>query len=131
MDGKIVFRLLAALVLIAAMEGVAFIAFNAGVAAHIQVPASGNSQMPNPYVGYGFWHPFPFFGLGCFAPFIAPFLLLVALRAIGFLFWGPRRGRWGHMHRGHWGSDVHDENGLPPMFKEWHDRAHGKPESEK
>jgi hypothetical protein len=29
------------------------------------------------------------------------------------------------MHRGwrHWD----DESDVPPMFREWHDRAHGKP----
>jgi len=43
--------------------------------------------------------------------------LFVAFR---FLFWGPR---WGH-HKGHWGR--HWEGGAPPMFEEWHKRAHGE-----
>jgi hypothetical protein len=125
MDGKIWFRVLAALVLIAAVAGVAFFAFNAGVATHVELPAGGNGQAPYPYYGYGFWHAFPFFGFGCFGPLIALFLLFLAFRAISFLFWGPRWGYGGHMHRGYcrhgWG-----ENGVPPMFQEMHDRAHGK-----
>ena len=43
------------------------------------------------------------------------------------LFWGPRWG-WGH-HHGSWGR--HWENGVPPMFEEWHKRAHGQPEEKK
>jgi hypothetical protein len=126
MDGKIVFRILAALVLVAAIAGVAFVAFNAGVATHVQLPASGNGQVPYPYYGYGFWHPFPFFGFSCFAPLIGLFLLFLALRAFSFLFWGPRWGRWGHMHHG-WRRGVDDGTGVPPMFRDWHDRAHGQP----
>jgi len=124
MDGKIVFRILAALVLIAAVAGVAFFAFNAGVATHIQVPATGNGQVPYPY--YGFWHPFPFFGFGCFGPLFALLLLFLAFRAFSFLLWGPRWGRWGHGHHG-WRRGWSEEGGLPPMFREWHDRAHGQP----
>ena len=130
MDGKIWFRILAGLVLIATVAGIAFFAFNAGVATHVQLPANSNGQTPAPYYGYGFWHPFPFFGFGCFGPLIALFLLFIALRAISFIFWGPRWGHWGHMHRAHWRHGW-DEEGVPPMFQEWHDRAHGKPETDK
>ena len=129
MDGKIWFRIIAGLVLIAAVAGIAFFAFNAGVATHVQLPATTNGQVPAPYYGYGFWHPFPFFGLGCFGPLFALLLLFIALRAISFIFWGPR---WGHMHRAHWHRHGWDEEGgVPPMFQEWHDRAHGKPEADK
>jgi hypothetical protein len=127
MDGKIVFRILAALVLLAAIAGVAFFAFNAGVATHVQLPANGSGQAPYPYYGYGFWHPFPFFGFGCFGPLIALFLLFLAFRAFGFLFWGGRWGHRGYMHRG-WRRGWDDESGVPPMFQEWHNRAHGQPE---
>ena len=124
MDGKIVFRIVAGLVLIAAVAGIAFFAFNAGVASHLQLPANGNGQAPYPYYGYGFWH--PFFGFGCFGPLIALFLLFLALRAFSFVFWGPRWGHMGHMHHG-WRRGWDEEGGVPPMFKEWHDRAHGQP----
>jgi len=132
MDGKIVFRIVAALVLIAAVAGIGYLAFNAGVAQGVvtQLPAGQSGQSPYPYYGYGmrFWHPFPFFGFGCFGPLIALFLLFFALRAFGFLFWGPRGG---HMHHGPWRRGWWGNGDVPPMFQEWHDRAHGKPEAGK
>jgi len=47
------------------------------------------------------------------------------MKAFRFAFWGPR---WGH-RMGHWGR--HWENGVPPMFEEWHKKAHGEPTEEK
>ncbi len=123
MDGKIVFRILAGLVLVAAIAGIAFFAFNAGAATHIQLPANPSGQTPYPAYGYPYWHPFPFFGFGCFGPLLALLLLFLAFRAFSFLFWGPR---WGHMHR-RWRHGWDEEGGVPPMFREWHDRAHGQP----
>ena len=120
MDGKIAFRIVAVLVLIAAIAGVAFFAFNAGVATHVQLPATANGQAPYPYYGYPFWRPFPFFGFGCFGPLIALLLLFLAIRAFSFLFWGPR---WGHMHRG-WRHGWGEEGGVPPMAEEWHKKMH-------
>ncbi len=127
MDGRVAFRIVAALLLIAVIVGVGFFAFNAGVASHIQVPAAPNGQAPYPYYyGFPFWRPYPFFGFGCFGPLLALLLVFLAFRAFSFLFWGPRWGRWGHMHRG-WRHGWDDEGGVPPMFREWHDRAHGQP----
>ena len=129
MDGKIWFRIVAGLVLIAAVVGIAFFAFNAGVATHVQLPANGSGQPLYPY--FGFWPAFPFFGLGCFGPLIALLLLFVALRAISFIFWGPRWAHWGHMHKAHyWHHRGWDEEDVPPMFQEWHDRVHGKTETD-
>jgi len=129
MDGKIVFRIVAGLVLIAAIAGIAYFAFNAGVAqgTTVQLPEGQAGQPPYPPFGYGmrYWHPYPFFGLGCFGPLLAFFLLFLALRAFGFLFWGGRYGSW---HHGPWRKDWH-EGAVPPMFQEWHKRAHGEPES--
>lgn len=125
MDGKLGFRIVAAIVLMAAIAGVAFLAFNAGVATHVQVPAPAAGQgMYRPY-GFGFWPMFPFFGLGCFGPLLALLLLVLAVRAFAFMLFGPRWGRWG-MHRA-WRHGWDQEGGLPSMFKEWHDRAHGQP----
>ncbi|HVN14118.1 MAG TPA: hypothetical protein VMT73_00135 [Anaerolineales bacterium] len=128
---KIWLRILAGVVLLAAVAGIAFFAFNAGVATHVQIPATSNGQTPYPYWGYGFWHPFGFFGLGCFGPLIALFLLFLAFRALSFMFWGPRWGWSRHMSRHAWRHGWMDENGVPPMFKEWHDRAHNVSESGK
>ena len=132
MNGKIAFRIVSALVLIAALAGIAFFAFRAGVAQGspitIEAPSGESAPIPHPIYGYryGFGMPFhhPFgFGFGCFAPLLALFLLFVALKSFRFLFWGPRWG-WGHHGRHGW-----HEGGVPPMFEEWHKRAHGEAEA--
>src|SRR5208283_5846929 len=129
MNGKIFARIIAVLVLVAAVAGIAFFAFNAGVAQGVATKLPAATQPGNmPYAYHGapfFWH--PFFGF-----LIGLFLLFFVLRMISFIFWGPRWGRGGHMmgHRA-WRHGW-TEDGVPPMFKEWHDRAHGKqPEENK
>ncbi|HEY2980957.1 MAG TPA: hypothetical protein VGJ22_07250 [Anaerolineales bacterium] len=132
MDGKIGLRIVAALVLVAAIAGIGFFAYQAGVAqgspVTIQAPAGEPVPAPYPYYGYGmpFHHPFGF-GFGCFGLLLPLFLLLIALKAFRVMLWGPR---WGHMHHnGPWGR--HSEGG-PPFFEEWHKRAHGEqPEDDK
>ena len=133
MDGKVLARIVSAVVLIAAITGIAFFAFNAGVAKGspitIQAPSGETSQLPYPYYGYGYPFHRPFgagFGLlGCLVPLFLFFLVFGAFR---FLFWGPR---WGHMHHGPWGAGRWHEGGVPPMFEEWHKRAHEQGPSEK
>ena len=123
-------RIVSALVLIAAVAGIAFFAFQAGVAqgSPITIEAPSGETVPAPYPYYGYGMPFhrPHFGFGygfgCLGPLLVFFLLFAAFR---FLFWGSR---WGH-HRGHWGR--HWEGGAPPMFEEWHKRAHGEAPEEK
>jgi hypothetical protein len=130
MDGKIFLRILAGLVLIAAITGIAFFAYNAGVAQNVPLPAGETGTVPSPYFGYGMhgWRHPGFFGFGCFGPLMVFFLVFLALRAFGFLFWGPH---WGHVrHHGGWHRGGWGEGNVPPMFAEWHDRAHGKPEAE-
>lgn len=129
MNGNTGLRILSALVLIAAVAGIAFFAFQAGVAQGspitIEAPSGETVPAPYPYYGYGMHYHRPWgFGFGCLGPLLAFFLLFIAFR---FLFWGPRWG-WGH-HRGQWGR--HWENGVPPMFEEWHKRAHGETPEEK
>ena len=119
-------RIVSALVLIAAVAGIAFFAFQAGVMrgspVTIEAPSGESVPAPYPYYGHGMSYHRPHFGFGFgfFDFLITLFLFLLALRAFRFLFWGPR---WGH-HRGHWGR--HWEGGAPPMFEEWHKRAHGE-----
>ena len=135
MNGNITLRVLAALILIAAVAGVAFFAFNAGVArgspVTIQAPSGQTGQPPAyPYSGFGypFHRPFGFgFGfLGCLFPLFLFFLIFGAFR---FLLWGPRWGWRHHMYgRGPWGMGWHE--GVPPAFEEWHKRAHGEQPSE-
>ena len=124
-------RLVSALVLIAAIAGIAYFAFQAGVIqgspVTIEAPSGETVPAPYPYYGYGYGMPFhrPFgFGFGFFGFLLLLFLFFVALRAFRFLFWGPR---WGHHHAGHGPWGRHWENGVPPMFEEWHKRAHEAP----
>jgi hypothetical protein len=134
MNGKIGFRILSALVLIAAIAGIAYFAYNAGVAhgspVTIQAPAGESAPAPYPPFGYGYGMPFhpPFaFGFGCFGILIPLFLLFLAFNAFRFMLWGPR---FGHMH-GH-GMMHHGpgEHGVPSMFEEWHKRMHGEQPAE-
>lgn len=137
MNGNnIALRIVAALVLVAAIAGIGFFAYQAGVAhgspITVQAPSGQTAPAPYPYFGYGMrWHAFPFFGFGfgCFGPLIALFLLFMAFRAMRFMFWGPRWGWGGHMH-GPWRHGWHDGE-VPPMVKEMHDRLHGKQPEEK
>ena len=131
MTGKIVARIVSVLVLIAAIAGIGFFAFRAGVAqgSPITIEAPAGQSAPMPYYGYGYGMPFHRghfgFGFGCLIPLFAVFLLVTALKSFRMMMWGPRWG-WGH-HRGHWG-----ERGVPPMFEEWHKKAHGEqPEDKK
>jgi len=137
MNGNVGLRIVSALVLIAALGGIAFFAFQAGVAqgspVTIEAPAGQTAPMPAPFYGYGygmpFHHPFGFgYGFGCFGPLLALFLIFIALKSFRFMLWGSR---WGHhMHgRGPWGR--HWENGVPPMFDEWHKKMHGEQPEEK
>ena len=133
MNGKIGLRIFAALVLVAAVAGIAFLAFQAGVAQGspitIESPSSETVPAPYPYYGYGmpFHRPWGF-GFGCLGPLLAFFLLFFAFR---FLFWGPRWG-WRHHYGGH-GLWRHDwgERGVPPFFEEWHKRVNGEQPEEK
>ena len=124
-------RIVSALVLVAAIAGIAYFAFQAGVVRGspitLQAPSGETAPAPYPYYGYGYGMPFhrPFgFGFGFFGFLILLFLFFAALRAFRLLLWGPRWG-WGHRHGpGAWGRPW--ENGMPPMFEEWHKRAHGQ-----
>jgi hypothetical protein len=130
MNGNTGLRIVAALVLLAAVAAIGYFAFQAGVAQGspitIEAPSGETAPLPYPYPYYGWGMPFhrPFgFGFGFFGFLFLLFLFFVALRALRFLFWGPRWG-WGHPmgHHGPWGRW---ENGAPPIFEEWHKRAHG------
>jgi hypothetical protein len=132
MTRHIVFRIIAAVVLIAAIAGIAFLAYGAGVAQNVpataQLPAAQTGGLPYPYF-HGWWGPFPFFGFGCFAPLAVLFLLCVAFGSMRRMIFGPRWG-WHRMHRhGGW-SEKDGEEGVPPMVSEWHRRMHGETDDE-
>ena len=129
MNNNVGLRIVSALVLVAAIAGIGFFAYQAGVAngspVSIQAPAGDAPAASAPYYGYGspFHRPFGF-GFGCFGLLVPIFLFLFAMKAFRFMFWGSP---WRHMgyRRGMWGS--HREGGAPSMFDEWHKRAHNVP----
>ena len=134
---NVFFRIMAGLVLLAAIAGIAFFAFNAGmargVALDLQAPAAQAGPAGGqvvPFYGMPFLHPMPFFGFGCFGVLIPLFLLFLAFGAARRMIWGPRWG-WHHMHHGPWGEKgPGSPDFVPPMFAEWHKRAHGETPAE-
>jgi hypothetical protein len=142
MNKQIIFKLLAFFVLLAAIGGVGFFAYQAGVAQGspitIKAPSGETLQQPYPYYGHGMpYYPHPMgLGFGCFGVIIPLFLFVVAMKALRFMFWGSRFGHHhmmgGHGHwRGHCGGHGNEEGDIPPMFAEWHKRAHGETFAEK
>ena len=121
MNGRFVWRLVIALVLVAVVVGLGFVAFNAGYAqgaldsGKIVAPVGG---IVPPVYGPLFFRPWGFgFGpFACLFPLFGVFLLFGLMRV---LFWG---GRWGGHH--------HGERGVPPMFEDWHRKAHEAPTAE-
>ena len=135
MNGKIGLRIVSALVFLVAVAAIAFFAFQAGVVkgSPVTIQAPAGQTAPMPYYGYGygmpFHHPFGFgFGFGCFGPLLAFFLIVLAFKSFRMMLWGPR---WGHMHGHHGPWGRHWENGVPPMFEEWHKKAHGETTEDK
>ena len=133
MNGVNIFgRIVAGLVLIAVVAGIAFFAFNAGVAQGMvtKLPQSATQPGTMPYFQYGapffWWHPF----FGIFGFLIGLFLLFFVFRLISFIVFGPRWGWGGHMSRHAWRHGWY-EGDVPPMVREMHDRLHGNPESGK
>ncbi len=143
----LIFRVIGALIILGLIAGAGAFAYKAGVAQGIsQAPAvakaieqaAENGQgLPAPMYGYGrpypygygypYGHHFGFFPVGglCFGIFFL-FLLFGAMR---MLFFRRMRHAWGnHGHHGPWGKDW--EGGVPPMFNEWHKRAHGEQPAE-
>jgi len=147
----LVFRIIGAVLLIVLVAAGGFMAYRAGVAQGVmQAPAvataiskaaeSGQTAPIPPMMydrGYGYGYGYPMYGhhFGFF-PFGAIcgsilflFIFLGIMRMIFF------RGMWhrgweGHHMHGPWGK--HWGNGVPPMFDEFHKRAHGeKPEDKK
>lgn len=119
------------LVLLGGAALVGALAYNAGVAHGVAeagrlaaAPVEGGGRVyvwPGPWHGYGFG-----FGFFPIFPFVAFFLVIALLRG---LFW---RSRWYGYGPGRCGRGG---DGVPPMFEEWHRRAHerqgGTPPPEK
>jgi hypothetical protein len=102
-----------------------------GLAANPQLVApQGSGGVPVAPFYYGmpgfYGRPFGWGGfgfLGCLFPLLGIFLFFGLMRAI---FWG---GRWGGRRGwgGHgWQGYGPEGQSVPPMFDEWHKRAHGE-----
>jgi hypothetical protein len=128
----IVFRIIAGLILLAAIAGLGFFAYQAGVAhgiaTNIQVPGADVPGAGSLLYGMPYRHFMGFPGFGLFGVLFAFFLLFLAFGAMRRLIWGPR---WGWRHMGHgpmgygrMGHGPWGEGGVPPMFAEMHRRAH-------
>ena len=146
-NGSIVLRVIGFLLLAALIIGGGAMVYRAGMAQGISqspavataiVQSAENGQpVPVPPMMYGrpYGYGYPMYGHhGFFFPFGAIcgsiFFLFLIFGLMKLVFFGGMRHRgWeGHKH-GPWGRNW--GNGVPPMFEEWHKRAHGEPVEEK
>lgn len=130
---SIIVPLIAALLLIGLLAAGGYTAYRAGVMQGIaQAPevaeAIQQQGVPvTPMVGYGYpyglrYNHFNPFGAICLSIFFL-FLFFGLMKMIFF-----RRIHHGWGHHGHWTKDW--GGGIPPMFDEWHKRAHGEKPAE-
>jgi hypothetical protein len=128
MNRRLVIGILVVLLLAVVGVTAGVFAYQAGVAQGLVT--SGKVVIPEGGVGvvpYGYHMPFYGgwgFGFGfvrCLFPLLGFFLLFSLLR---LAFW--RGGGWGRRGWGHGGYGMVGGN-VPPMFDEWHKRAHGAP----
>lgn len=144
MNRRVVLGILVVLLLIVGALAVGGFGYRLGIMQNLAAnpslaaPQGNGTVVPYYYGAPYFFHPFGFgFGfLGCLFPLLGFLLIFLLIRG---LFW---RGGWGRrgwgMHgwgpgNGPGGQDFGPGGqGVPPMFAEWHKRAHGeqKPEGQ-
>ena len=135
---QFVFRSVLVLLLLALLAGgVGWLTYNAGVArglaesGKVALPAAG--AVPYPYLGGPFLFGWGLGPLNCLLFFFGFGLIFLLVRG---LVWGGVHGAWrrpfGHRGSGGpgmpWGAHAGWEKGYPPIFEEWHRRAHGQGE---
>ena len=130
MAGRIFFRILFALVLIAGVVALGVYVYNSGVAqglasgGSLALPEGSAPAVPYAYAAPYFYRPwgtgFGFFGL--VVPILfGIFLVSVLARLLFFRSWHAH----GHAWRGRWhGADGEQ---VPPMVAEWHRKLHEEP----
>ena len=140
MNRRVVLGILVVIVLIVGALAVGGIGYRIGVmqglAANPQLVApqgGGNPVAPFMYRGpffyggpWGWGGGFGF--LGCLFPLLGILLVFLLIRA---LFWGRgwRHGWGGHGYGpGDWQNYGPGGQNVPPMFNEWHNRAHNAPQ---
>lgn len=127
MNGRLIGRILIGIVIVAVLAGLGFAVYSAGFAQGVAQAGGfaegtfrwmpGMRGMMDGFRPYGWFGGFGLFGLLGFL--FQLFLLFGLIWLAGRLFFGWRRGPWGGP--GGWKGD-----GVPPMFEEWHRRAHGR-----
>lgn len=123
MNSRNIFRLILALILIGAVAGLAWYAYNLGVAqglaegANLAVPEGGERVYPY-YGGPFFFRPFGF-GFGFLGCLVIPLFIFFLFGLGRLFFWG------GRLHRFGWYPG--DREG----FEEWHRRMHEPDEGDK
>ncbi len=136
MKRHIIGRIVIGLFVLALLAGVGVFAYQAGLAqgAAAQLGAAGAAGAAGsalaPGLAWGWRSPLAFgLGFGLFGVFglifkimLGFFLLSLVLRLIFRPRWG--RGPWMMHGHGPWGQGGGDD--VPPMFAEWHRRAHGE-----
>ena len=134
-----IFRIIGVLLLIGLIVAGGTFVYRAGVtrgisqapevAEAIQQSAENGGQVVPPMFNRGYGYAYPYHGFGhnfgfglfhFFGFFIFLFFFFGVLRLIFFRGWAHRHGHWGK----HW------EGNVPPMFDEWHKRAHGEKPAE-
>lgn len=125
MVGKIWFRIVAALLLIAGIVALGVFAYNLGVARGTTLGVNW-AEMPAKAAGmapYGYHHPLGLGLLACGLPLLLAFLFFGALRHLlffrRFAFGGPRH--W--VRHSHWSAGDRPEH-IPPFVEEWHRKMH-------
>ena len=139
MNGRVIFRVLAVVVVILALAGIGTYVYNAGVSEGIArsdafVAAGdgdGERREGDRFYAYGGHHrgPFGFGVFGILFTILLVFLLFGLIRAaFGWGRWGGPPGRW-DPGGGPGGPPEHWRQERDRMFEEWHRRAHaGSPE---
>jgi hypothetical protein len=118
---RVFWMILLVIAAVAVVAGIASNAYQAGLMrgqAESGLPAPPQAgpppgATPYPYYYGPYWHrPFGFFG------FLFPLLFILLLFALlRGAFWDGR-GPW------HYGYGAWKSGGVPPVFEEWHRRAH-------
>jgi hypothetical protein len=115
---RIAAAFLVGVLLVAGVAGITAHAYHLGVAqgavAAAQAAPPAGAPAPAPYYYYG---PYFYHGPFGFAGFLFPLVLLVFAFALLGRAFGRRRNWWAR-------SCYADAGGVPPLFAEWHRRAH-------
>jgi len=127
MSRRILFAVVLALAAVAVAGAIGTMAYQAGVTHGVALAEKLPPGAGWPYA-YGyvrpFWHHGPFGFFGILFPLLLFFLVLGLVRRA---LWGPWSPWWGQ-GCGHLGRRWNDA--APPMFEEWHRRAHESPPAE-